>query len=81
MKFSGTCPSQTVNNASLTKLLDLWEATINMEWSQALADVRGWLMDAIEAKNPEGFNAWLEEDTPRDEDLRKFVTAKTRGRE
>lgn len=68
------CPSKTINNAKLPGLLGLWEATNHMEPSQALADVRDWLMDAIEAKAPEGFNAWLNQDEPRDEDLRRFVT-------
>jgi hypothetical protein len=30
-------------------------------------------MDAIEAKNPEGFDAWLESELASDETLRAFV--------
>ncbi len=46
---------------------------MNMEPSQALSDVRGWVMDAIEAKAPDGFAAWLNQDVSKDEDLRRFV--------
>ena len=32
-------------------------------------------MDAIEEKNPVGFNAWIDSDRPKDSELRKYVLA------
>lgn len=36
--------------------------------------VRGWIMDELESRNPEAFEAWLESDEyfPEDESLYKF---------
>lgn len=65
--------SQVLTSAKLPGLLGLWEATIGMESSTELTDVRGCVLSAIEARAPEGFTAWLEQDAPRDEDLRRFV--------
>ena len=31
-----------------------------MKPSQELAVVRGWLMDELEARDPEGFEAWMD---------------------
>lgn len=57
---------------SLGKLVELFEATTNVK-DPMIATVRGWLMDAIEAKNPEGFDAWLESELPSDAALRAYV--------
>ena len=46
-----------IKNASTKKLLELWDLTENMKHSQELAIVRGWLMDELEARDPEGFDA------------------------
>lgn len=43
--------------ATLAELFDLTEARqINVE----VALVRGWIMDALEAKQPEAFAAWMD---------------------
>ena len=34
--------------------------------------VRGWLMDELEARNPEAFDRWLDSDLNNDEDILKF---------
>lgn len=34
--------------------------------------VRGWIMDELEARNPEAYDAWLESDECADEDLPKY---------
>lgn len=34
--------------------------------------VRGWLMDELEARNPEAFDEWLESDFNNDEDITRF---------
>ena len=32
-------------------------------------------MDEIERRNPDGFDAWLDQDSPEDQDLRRYVLA------
>lgn len=57
---------------SLEELVKQFELTTNNN-KEGIADVRGWLMDAIEEKNPIGFDKWLEIDYCEDSDLRKCV--------
>ena len=56
-------PAQ-IKNASTKKLLELWDLTENMKHSQELAIVRGWLMDELEARDPEGFDRWIDSEDP-----------------
>ena len=63
---------ESLKAMSIERLVDLFEATANMK-DAMIATVRGWLMDAIEEKNPEGFDAWLDSDCNTDESLRAFV--------
>ena len=64
---------ETLKSYSLEKLVSLWEATTETPFSLDLAIVRGWLMDEIESRNPDGFGAWLDRDAPEDTDLRKYI--------
>ena len=50
----------TINRMTVDKLLDLWEETEKQPISAELATVRGWLMTALEAKNPEAYTHWME---------------------
>lgn len=34
--------------------------------------VRGWIMDELERRNPEAFDAWLESETCEDNELFKY---------
>lgn len=34
--------------------------------------VRGWIMDELERRNPEAFDAWLDSEDCADEDLKKY---------
>ncbi len=63
---------KTLRKMSLENLVEQFELTENMQGIE-VAEVRGWLMDAIKEKNPDGFNAWLDMDIPEDRDLRKCV--------
>ena len=72
MTAQETLARGTLKNSSLKKLLDLWELTAAMNGLE-VSTVRGWLMDEIAQRNPDGFDAWLEQDAPEDQDLRHFV--------
>ena len=63
---------EMLSRMSLERLVDLFEETTNKK-DPNIPTVRGWLMDAIEAKNPEGFDAWLESELASDETLRNYV--------
>lgn len=63
-----------LSNATLGDLLDEWELTTNNN-DPEIATVRGWLMDELENRNPEAFNAWLDQDAPEDNQLREYMTA------
>lgn len=44
-----------------------FELTETMPMTQELAIARGWIMDELEERNPEAFNAWMDgnEASPR----------------
>lgn len=63
-----------IKSSSTEKLLDIWETTDALDANNPeVPIVRGWLLDEIERRNPEGFDAWLEQDAPEDTDLRRFI--------
>lgn len=67
-------PPEVLKSSSTEKLLDLWEATDALDINKPeVPVVRGWLMDEIERRNPEGFDAWIEQDAPEDLELRWFI--------
>jgi len=48
-------------NLSIENLIKLWNETNKMDKKTLeLAEVRGWIMDALEAKNLDGFNNWID---------------------
>ena len=48
-------------------LIESFELTINEKISIELGMVRGWIMDELELRNQESFDAWIDslEDSPR----------------
>lgn len=56
-----------------SQLLDRWESTSDIA-DPNIPTVRGWLMDELEKRFPEQFDAWMDSDC-RDEELRKFIFA------
>jgi hypothetical protein len=56
----------------LRRLVEMFEMTETME-DPNVYTVRGWLVDAIQEKCPEGVSAWLENECPDDKDLRRYV--------
>lgn len=61
-----------LKNMTTEKLCELFELTENMN-DENIPTVRGWIMDEIQKRNPDGFNEWLEDDLSVDSDLKKFV--------
>ncbi len=64
---------EALKTYDMARLCDLLEATTSRKYSAQVAMVRGWIMDAMEAKNPDGFNAWLDSDDNHDADARKYL--------
>lgn len=56
-----------------SQLLDQWKSTSDIA-DPNIPTVRGWLMDELEKRFPEQFDAWMDSDC-RDEELRKFIFA------
>lgn len=60
-----------LDKMTLTQLVELFEETTNNNDSM-IPTVRGWLMDEIEKRNPDGFNKFLD-GFYEDNELRNFV--------
>ena len=69
-----TFSPKTLRTLTDDQLLTAWESTEHLEDPQC-PTIRGWLMDEIERRYPEGFNAWLDQDAPEDSQLRKYIMA------
>ena len=61
----------TLRGLPIADLLTQWELTTTLKKPHVYT-VRGWLMDEIESRNPEGFDLWLCGEA-RDETLRGFI--------
>ena len=57
---------------TLEQLVMDFEATTENN-DPAIYEVRGWLMDEIAERNPQGFDAWLDSEEPKDEELGQYV--------
>lgn len=62
-----------ITGLTTSQLLDQWESTSDIA-DPNIPTVRGWLMDELEKRFPEQFDAWMDSDC-RDEELRKFIFA------
>lgn len=63
---------EMLKGMTIKSLLDQWELT-SVIINKDIPTVRGWLMDEIENRYPNEFDAWLSTDPCNDEDLRKFI--------
>ena len=61
-----------IHRTSDSKLLALWDTTEATEISIELAMVRKWLMEEMEQRWPEAFNAWMESESFTD-DIRDYL--------
>lgn len=74
MKYETTYPApEKLRTLTLDQLLTAWETTEYLNTPEVYI-VRGWLMDEFERRSPEAFNAWMDQASPEDQDLRRFVT-------
>jgi hypothetical protein len=66
-----------INRMSVQKLIELWEETEKRIISIELAKVREWIMNALEAKNPEAYERWLNSEytTPESDMPRTYFIA------
>jgi hypothetical protein len=64
---------EIIKNTNTEDLLTQWELT-TVSNDPGVYTVRGWLMDEFEARNPEAFDKWIEEDA-KDETLREYMVS------
>ena len=58
---------------SVSQLCALFNETNNIPMTQAVATVRGWIMDALEAKDPDAMNDWMENHYDMDDPTPLFI--------
>ena len=54
------------------QLVEDFILTDSMKMTPELPIVRGWIMDELESRDPEAFNAWMDDEECTDESLRKY---------
>ena len=76
--MKNTKAAEMLKNRTTTQLIDdlilagkQMDATRDAEKRTNLATVRDWIMDELEERNPEAYDAWIES-YDEDEDLRKY---------
>lgn len=62
---------ERVKAMSDNQLLTVWESTENQRTREG-SIIRGWLMDEIERRYPDAFDAWLDSDA-YDSELRDYI--------
>lgn len=62
---------ESLSKSSTEHLITLFILTGMIE-DPDIPTVRGWIMIELEDRDPEAFNAWLDQEAPEDEDLKKF---------
>ena len=66
---------QILNTMSLERLIEQWNLVSKMEMGTDIATVRGWILEALEAKAPEQMDKYYS-DFYEDEDLERIVLNK-----
>lgn len=72
MKDYNELAKTSLRKMSIEKLVELFETTTDNN-DENVPRVRGWIMDVIEEKAPEGFDKWLESEMCEDNELKNFV--------
>ena len=60
-----------ISHRSTANLIDDFILTGTVDDANVPA-VRGWIMDELENRNPEAFEAWIDQDVPTDESLKTY---------
>lgn len=60
--YSATIARRKLSRLSVTRLCALWAETERLKITQALFDVRGWIMDALSDKDTRAFDLWINND-------------------
>ena len=63
---------EKIDSLSTNQILRVWEWTTEAK-NEQVPTIREYLMNELERRNPSGFNAWLEQDAPKDMDLRLYM--------
>lgn len=63
---------EKIESLSTTQILRAWEWTTGANYKQ-ISMIREHLMNELERRNPQGFNAWLDKPEPRDIELRGYI--------
>lgn len=58
-------------NMTTAQLIDTFIVSGHVE-DKNIYTVRGWIMEELEERNPDAFNAWLDSDDCEDKTLRKY---------
>lgn len=72
MTYTEKKAKEMISNLTLPELLDEWEMTSNIN-TMEIYTIRGWLMDELQKRNPNGFNAWLDTDDCSDNKLKYYM--------
>jgi len=60
-----------ISHRSTANLIDDFILTSAVDDAN-IPTVRGWIMDELESRNPEAFAAWIDQNVPTDESLKKY---------
>lgn len=71
MKYSTITAPAVIKNMTTAKLIEVFILTGSVN-NENIPTVRGWIMDELEFRNPEAFNAWVESDDFEDEAILKY---------
>lgn len=53
---------ETLSKCTIKQLVGLWQESEKQTINAQVATVRGWIMAAMERRNPEAFDKWIETD-------------------
>lgn len=65
---ANTTAAAKLSKCSIKTLLEMWHHSDKLEIDAAVARTRGWIMDAMEAKNLEAFDRWMSDENGADPD-------------
>ena len=77
MKYSSIQTPEIIKLLSTGQLVEMFITTGQLvdagHPNPYMYDLRGWIMDELEIRDPDAFNAWLDSDDNEDAGLRKYI--------